>query len=176
MKKTCRKCNTEKNETDFYRNQGYTCSECVKKYRKKYYGENRFIELEKRENYVKKNRDVILQYMKDYNKKGRGYVQEGLPNSYKARNDKAKYVCEYLLDHPCVKCGETDPVVLEFDHIEQSTKYKIVSTLVHSGTMEQVLAEIDKCRVLCANCHKRRTAKQMNWKILKILEELKVDR
>lgn len=52
-------------------------------------------------------------------------------------------------------CGEADPVVLDFDHLED--KLDDVSTIVNNGTWEAVLAEIKKCEVVCANCHRRRT-------------------
>jgi hypothetical protein len=63
----------------------------------------------------------------------------------------------YLLEHPCVDCGEADPVVLEFDHMRD--KVKAVSVLLSNGhEWKQILAEIEKCEVRCANCHRRRTA------------------
>lgn len=65
-------------------------------------------------------------------------------------------IIEYLRDHPCVDCGETDIVVLEFDHIAE--KLGDISTYAGGGrSWERVKAEIDKCEVRCANCHRRKT-------------------
>ena len=64
---------------------------------------------------------------------------------------------EYLLAHPCVDCGEQDPLVLEFDH--RSGKRAGISALMGDhATWPTVMGEIEKCDVRCANCHKQRTA------------------
>ncbi len=65
---------------------------------------------------------------------------------------------EYLLSHPCVDCGETDPVVLEFDHRGEK-RSAIVDLMRRHAPWEEILAEIGKCDVRCANCHRRRTAR-----------------
>ena len=74
------------------------------------------------------------------------------------------YVFEYLKTHPCVDCGENDPVVLEFDHRRGNDKRMEVSKLINGGySIEKVMEEINKCEVRCANCHRRRTAIKQNW-------------
>lgn len=90
---------------------------------------------------------------------------ENKKNRQKIKNDKRRnknrnYVLEYLSEHPCVDCGETDPVVLEFDHIRD--KDKKISDLInysHNRLKEEIL----KCEVRCSNCHKRKTSKEQNW-------------
>ena len=74
----------------------------------------------------------------------------------KDRRDEArKYVWEYLSTHPCVDCGETDSIVLSFDHVRGSKKMNL-SQMVNQGYSLKVLqAEIDKCEVRCMNCHMR---------------------
>lgn len=71
----------------------------------------------------------------------------------------------HLKENRCVDCGESDPIVLQFDHREPSEKSGNVSALISRGnSWSRVLAEIEKCDVRCANCHMRRTAKQFGWK------------
>jgi hypothetical protein len=75
-----------------------------------------------------------------------------------------KIVFDYLREHPCVDCGEVDIAVLEFDHRDRATKELPVAALIVQGyKLERVMAEIEKCDVRCANCHRRRTAKQLGW-------------
>jgi hypothetical protein len=71
---------------------------------------------------------------------------------------------DHLRTHPCVDCGETDPNVLDLDHRDRALKIAPVSRLARSATMSIVLAEIAKCDVRCGNCHRLRTAQQMNWR------------
>ena len=80
----------------------------------------------------------------------------------KFRQETRQYVWEYLLTHPCIECGESDPIVLEFHH--RHAKDKAVSVMVAGGyPIAAIQAEIDKCDVLCANCHQRKTMKQRGW-------------
>lgn len=70
----------------------------------------------------------------------------------------------FLLDHPCVFCGELDIRCLDFDHIDPKTKKYPISRLLSSGrTWPAIMREIKKCRVLCANCHRKRTSKQFGY-------------
>jgi hypothetical protein len=71
-------------------------------------------------------------------------------------------VLEYLLEHSCVDCGESDPIVLEFDH--RLGKVRGVGELLHQHVRWSVVqAEIARCEVRCANCHRRRHAHESGW-------------
>lgn len=73
----------------------------------------------------------------------------------KLRKDKLKkIVYEYKASHPCVKCGFDDPRALHFHHRDRDSKFKGVSRLMHGEHDEAtLLAEMEKCDILCANCH-----------------------
>ena len=78
------------------------------------------------------------------------------------RQEARQYVWNYLAQHPCVICGEPDPVVLEFDHI--NGKQESISRLITNAvSIERLQQEIDRCQVLCSNCHARKTAKERGW-------------
>lgn len=72
------------------------------------------------------------------------------------RQRNKEFVKSYLLQHPCVDCNESDPIVLEFDHLRDKTAE--VCDLVHRAvSIERLEEEISKCEVRCANCHRRIT-------------------
>ena len=142
----CAKCKNEFDESFFNKKrvrkngeivyQSY-CKNCNKTYKNAHYLANKDLYLKKSKAYDAKNRDIIM-----------------------------SYIVEYYKDHPCIDCGETDPIVLEFDH-RCDKKYNI-SNLSSSGDhpLETVKLEISKCDVRCANCHRRKTAKDRKYKIL----------
>lgn len=69
----------------------------------------------------------------------------------------------HLRAHPCVDCGESDPVVLEFDHV--GSKRNELSALAAGGASVHFLRdEIEQCEVVCVNCHRRRTGFRGNWR------------
>lgn len=70
---------------------------------------------------------------------------------------------KYLSTHPCVDCGEKDPIVLEFDHVRGVKVRTIADMIGRRSSWASILVEIGKCDVVCANCHRRRTAKVFNW-------------
>lgn len=79
---------------------------------------------------------------------------------YVARNEL--FVYEYLLDHPCVDCGEPEPLFLDFDHLRD--KEAGVSYLANSpSSIQRLKDEIAKCEVVCVRCHRLRTAKRAGW-------------
>lgn len=56
----------------------------------------------------------------------------------------------------CLICGESDPVVLDFHHRGNVKKEGNVMNMAGRRiSIDRVVAEIEKCVVLCANCHRR---------------------
>ena len=93
------------------------------------------------------------------------YIANAHRNNTRYWAENLRRVIEYLLDHPCVDCGERDPLVLEFDHRDAELKRMEVSELIrHSAGWGSIAAEIAKCDVRCANCHRRRTAQQRGYR------------
>ena len=72
---------------------------------------------------------------------------------------------------PCADCGiEYPPICMDFDHRDPSAKLRIktgksrrtinMAAIAKTFRLSTVLAEIAKCDVVCANCHRLRTEKQ----------------
>jgi hypothetical protein len=62
---------------------------------------------------------------------------------------------------PCADCGGTfPPECMDFDHRDGEAKVADVSKLALNGTWRKVLIEVEKCDLVCANCHRIRTARR----------------
>ncbi len=81
-------------------------------------------------------------------------------NDFRNKKRKRYYnkIVEYLKNHPCVDCKNTDIRVLEFDHLKDKVDcvMKMVKDLKPWIIIEK---EISKCEIRCANCHKIKTYK-----------------
>lgn len=130
--KQCSHCREWKPLTEFHRNRGrpdgrqHYCRVCNIDVNKRWYRDHPEARAERMDEYARRRR--------------------------RANQER---VWTYLQAHPCVDCGETDPVVLEFDHLRD--KVANVSALL-GHPWATIELEIAKCEVVCANCHRRRTA------------------
>lgn len=74
----------------------------------------------------------------------------------KRRHETSKAIRQhiriYKLSHPCIECGENNPVCLTFHHKDSKRKEMNVGKLIKMG-LYIVDREIKKCNVLCLNCH-----------------------
>lgn len=82
----------------------------------------------------------------------------------KKKRLEAKQIVKDAKNVPCMDCGKTYPhYVLDLDHMDGYIKIDKVSSIASRGTIEQTKEEIKKCQVVCANCHRLRTAKQFPY-------------
>ena len=141
MEKVCTRCKCQKNLDLFPAKKkskdGYApwCRECFRANWKKRYYDNH-------------------EHYRDSHNRSRN----------KIRLQNARKVFEYLSCNPCITCGESDPIVLEFDHRNKDEKIENISNLILNSSWNQIESEIKKCDVLCANCHRRKTAAQFAYR------------
>lgn len=144
MLKACTKCGEEKDEAEGFHlrdrlknSRRSICKSCCSAHKKEHY---------------RKNKDRCKAQIREYKQGSRLEVREK--------------TFEHLRENPCVDCGESDILVLEFDHVRGLKKYNICDMMRGSFSWKSVQKEIEKCEVVCANCHKRRTAKRFgSWRL-----------
>lgn len=95
-----------------------------------------------------------------YAKNKRRYIQAANRRNYRLRVERTEWLVEYFRSHPCVDCGEGDPVVLDFDHLRD--KSFNIGRALNYRKWSAIVEEIAKCEVVCSNCHRRRTARRRN--------------
>ena len=84
------------------------------------------------------------------------YIDQAAVQKRRLQLERTTYLLEYFTTHPCVDCGEQDPLVLEFDHL--GDKLFAIGEGLGRRNWQSILDEMAKCEVVCANCHRRRTA------------------
>ena len=88
------------------------------------------------------------------------YIDRARASKNRIRAKNRANLLEYLRTHPCVDCGEPDPIVLQFDHTGDDKSAGIARMVTEARAWGKILLEIAKCEVVCADCHARRTAKR----------------
>lgn len=79
------------------------------------------------------------------------------PAYMRKKNAEHKEQVNPLKDVPCLDCGRRfPPFCMEFDHVKEGKRHNIGE--MTSWAIKTVLVEIEKCELVCANCHRVRTA------------------
>jgi len=72
-----------------------------------------------------------------------------------------------LKQRPCQDCGlEFHPCVMDFDHRDGASKRYTVSRMIGRAGSARILAEVAKCDIVCANCHRDRTFRRRETRSL----------
>lgn len=92
----------------------------------------------------------------------------------KRRVEIKNWIYNHLKSNPCVDCGESDVLALDFDHVRGARKrYNIAHAFMLTGmTVKKLETEIAKCDVRCGKCHRIRTHIASNsWKYRMAIEK-----
>ena len=73
------------------------------------------------------------------------------------------YIWNHLSSHPCVDLGGPRIIKKENEHVTGKKDFSIAEDPHRRLGLVKLQAEIDKCVIRCANCHRRKTAKQLGW-------------
>ncbi|QDK03905.1 HNH endonuclease [Mycobacterium phage Lewan] len=134
--KRCGKCGETKPHTEFNKNKakpdGYQgrCRECQRSGERSHYASN-------------EDRKERVRWSK-----------------FRARTAARAFMYKYLGENPCVDCGESDRVVLDLDHVRGEKDHDVSVMVARGFSLPKIQAEVAKCEVRCANCHRRATAKR----------------
>jgi hypothetical protein len=113
----------------------------VQKDRREYYKQYRSTHKEQKAAYLR-------QYYQEHSDQ---YIEKTLQRQWSSR----EFVLQLKKELSCSRCGIADWRVLDFHHIDRSTKDFTIQQLTRKGYgRERILQEIAKCEVLCANCHR----------------------
>lgn len=141
MKKCCT-CKAEKPLGAFNKNKakrdglGTKCRECANKHSREHYRKDKKAHLAR----VRKNKQET-----------------------KLANQALFWT--YLCSKQCADCGNNDPQVLEADHVRGSKVDHVSKLLGGCSSWKTILRELEKCDIVCANCHRKRTfSRSKSWR------------
>jgi hypothetical protein len=100
----------------------------------------------------RQHRQVRKEQMSAYYQGDPAYFKEHVRNR---RQELREFIQLQKVGLSCKHCGNADVRVLDFHHIDRSSKEASVDTMVKQGwSKERILQELAKCEALCANCHR----------------------
>lgn len=93
---------------------------------------------------------------------GDGQKRKTGERSQKRRTEIRLMIAKIKEDAGCIDCKIMYPYyVLDFDHVN-GLKVENVGQMVYWHSVEDILKEIEKCEIVCSNCHRERTHKRTN--------------
>ena len=127
--------------------------ERIKAESKVYYAANREKKMAYAKAYREANREETIAYAKAYQKANR--------EELKAKRDERNLMIFNYKGAECNHCGLSEPKHLEiydYHHVDPDTKLYSVSNIL-KGPIERLRTEVDKCLLLCSNCHRKEHAR-----------------
>ena len=118
--------------------------------------DKRTTEEEKEERRQKYQREYQPQW---YAKNRDKHIANVSRNRRRTKEEVYTWIRQYKEGHPC-SCGEGDPDCLIFHHTDETKKkFSIAAGAGEGMSLRKIREEVDKCIVMCANCHRKLHAK-----------------
>lgn len=72
---------------------------------------------------------------------------------------KNQFIVQIKLKSACILCGESHISTLDFDHLDESKKVAGIGYMIRDKqyTIADLDAEVKKCQIICANCHRAKS-------------------
>jgi len=104
---------------------------------------------------VYKNSEIVRNYNREYYQRNRSQLLEKQrEKNRRFAETRRKWLVEYKKTLECIRCSENHPATLTFHHRNTSEKsFEIGNAIALGISLKRLVAEIEKCDVLCANCH-----------------------
>lgn len=154
--KVCKECGLEKCKSDFpilskkddtIRAQ---CNDCYRRIRKEFYSLNREKRKEENKQSYHRHKEKRIAKTIEYQKNNIERTKEWRKN---ARIKAGNEFWEFKKTLSCEHCGESDPICLDFHHENPVDKKYTINKIKRSRGI--LKTELEKCIVLCANCHRK---------------------
>ena len=101
---------------------------------------------------------------RDGSRGGRSLHEERLARQGRTAKRRAtiqQEIAQMKLERGCATCGyRGHPDALHYDHLPEHIKEGGISKMIRNQNWQQIKAEMEKCQVLCANCHAIVTAER----------------
>jgi hypothetical protein len=106
-------------------------------------------------NYYLRNSEIIKTRTKEYQTLHPISKEQRRIYSKSARRRKVEWFRSIKSQSGCIKCGENDIRCLDFHHRDTNEKDSNVSRMLVMYGKQRILKEMEKCDILCANCHRK---------------------
>lgn len=155
---TCKSCDESKETTEFPKNNVSTCKACRRIYGVQWRKHNkvhvqeadkaRLLKWRQKPESREMERAKARRHAANNRQKNLEYAQK--------RQVERKTFINTFKDLPCADCGvQYPPYVMDFDHVRGEKVGDL--SVMWSRSLETILTEIEKCDLVCSNCHRIRT-------------------
>lgn len=101
-----------------------------------------------------KDKEEARRYQREYAKRN----SKSLLEKKRARRIEQREFIDAAKSKPCADCGvQYDPWIMDFDHVRGEKRVNLADMAKRSYSWASIREEIEKCDVVCANCHRQRT-------------------